>query len=107
MSKVELGYSWSVNFLSAGDEQCCFGAVMVSDGEYGVKAPRLREFDDEVEGDCFKGEGVLWFDWIKGRSCLVYVCFVCLALSTALHIVDNKLFHVRPPIVMFEEGESV
>ena len=62
VSKVELGYFWSVNFLSAGDEQHCFGAVMVGDGEYGVKAPRLREFGDEVEGNCFKGEGILRFD---------------------------------------------
>ena len=36
VSKVELGYSWSVNFFSARDEQRCFGAVMVGDGEYGV-----------------------------------------------------------------------
>ena len=38
MAKVELGYSWSVDYFSARDEQCCFGAVMVSDSEYGVKA---------------------------------------------------------------------
>ena len=37
MSKVELGHSWSVDFFSARDKQCCFGAVMVSNGEYGVK----------------------------------------------------------------------
>ena len=36
VSKVELGHSWSINFFSARDEQCCFGAIMVSDGEYGV-----------------------------------------------------------------------
>ena len=35
------------------------------------------------------------------------VCFVCLALSTALHIVGDKLLHVRPPVVAFEEGKSV
>ena len=62
MSKVELGHSWPINFLSARDEQCCFGAVMVSDGEYGVKAPRLRELGDKVEGNCFEGKGVLQFD---------------------------------------------
>ena len=38
VSKVELGYSWSVDFFSARDEQCRFGAVMVGDGEYGVEA---------------------------------------------------------------------
>ena len=107
MSKVKLGYSWSVDFFSARDEQCCFGAVMVGDGEYGVKASRLGEFGDEVEGNCFEGEGVLWFDWVEGRSSLVCVCFVCLALSTALHIVGDKLLHVRPPVVAFEEGKSV
>ena len=84
VSKVKLGYSWSVDFFSARDEQCCFGAVMVGDGEYGVKASRLGEFGDEVEGNCFKGEGVLWFDCVEGRSSLVSVRFVCLALSAAL-----------------------
>ena len=34
VSKVELGYSWSIDFFSAGDKQCCFGAVVVGDGEY-------------------------------------------------------------------------
>ena len=105
--KVELGYSWSVDFFSARDEQCCFGAVMVGDGEYGVKASRLGEFGDEVKGNCFEGEGVLQFDWVEGRSSLVCVCFVCLALSAALHIVDDKLLHVRPPVVVFEEGKGV
>ena len=38
VSKVELGYSWSVDFFSARDEQRCFGAVMVGDGKYGVEA---------------------------------------------------------------------
>ena len=107
MSKVELGYSWSVDFFSARDKQCCFGAVMVSDGEYGVKAPRFRELGDEVKGNCLEREGVLRFDWVEGGSCLVCVCFVCLALSAALHIVDNKLLHVRPPVVASEEGKSV
>ena len=41
---------------------------MVCDGEYGVKASRFREFGDEVEGDCFEGKGVLWFDWVEGAS---------------------------------------
>ena len=107
MSKVELGYSWSVDFFSAGDKQHCFGAVMVGDGEYGVKAPRLREFGDEVEGNCLKGEGVLWFDWVEGGSGLVCVRFICLALRATLHIVSDKLLHVRPPVVAFEEGKSV
>ena len=80
---------------------------MVGDGEYGVEASRLWEFGDEVEGDCFKGKGILWFDWVEGRSCLVCVCFVCLALSTTLHIVRDELLHVRPPVVAFEEGKSV
>ena len=106
-SKVELSYSWSVDFFSARDEQCCFGAVMVSDGEYGVKASRFREFGDEVKGNCFEGTGILWFDWVEGRSGFVCVCFVCLALSAALHIVSDKLLHVRPPVVTFEEGKSV
>ena len=35
------------------------------------------------------------------------VCFVCLALGAALHVVDNKLLHVRPPVVAFEEGKGV
>ena len=107
VSKVELGYSWSVNFFSAGDEQRCFGAVMVDDGEYGVKASRLGEFGDEVEGNCFEGEGVLQFDWVEGRSSLVCVRFVCLALGATFHIVDDKLLHVRPPVVAFEEGKGV
>ena len=107
VSKVELGYSRSVDFFSTRDEQRCFRAVMVSDGEYGVKAPRLRELGDEIKGDCFEGKGVLWFDWVEGRFSLVCVRLVCLALSAALHIVDNKLLHVRPPIVAFEEGKSV
>ena len=34
VSKVKLGYSWSIDFFSARDEQCCFGAVMVGNGEY-------------------------------------------------------------------------
>ena len=107
VSKVELSYSWFVDFFSARDKQCCFGAVMVGDGEYGVKAPRLRELGDEIKGDCFKGKGVLWFDWVRGRFSLVCVRLVCLALSAALHIIDNKLLHVRPPVVVFEEGKSV
>ena len=78
---------------------------MVSDGEYGIKASRLWEFGDEVKGDCFKREGVLQFDWMEGGSCLVCVRFVRLALSTALHIVSDKLLHVRPPVVVFEEGK--
>ena len=80
---------------------------MVGDGEYGVKALRLRKLGDEVKGDCFEGKGVLWFDWVEWGFSFVCVRFVCLALSTALHIVDNKLFHVRPPVVAFEEGKSV
>ena len=107
VSKVELGYSWSVDFFSAGNEQCCFGTVMVSDGEYGVKAPRLRELGDEIKGNCLEGKGVLRFDWIEGGSCLVCVRFVCLALSATLHVVDNKLLHVRPPVVAFKEGKGV
>ena len=47
------------------------------------------------------------FDWVEGRSSLVCVRFVCLALSAALHIVSDKLLHVRPPVVAFEEGKSV
>jgi hypothetical protein len=107
MSKVELGYSWSIDFFSARDEQCSFGAVMVGDSEYGVIASRFREFGDEAEGDCFEREGVLQFDWVEGRSCFMCVHFVCLALSTAFHIVSDKLLHVRPPVVTFEEGKSV
>ena len=80
---------------------------MVGDGEYGVKASRFREFGDEVEGNCFKGGGVLWFDWVEGRSSLMCVHFVCLALSTALHVVSDKLLHVRPPVVVFKKGKSV
>ena len=80
---------------------------MVGDGEYGVKAPRLRELGDEIKGDCFKGKGILRFDWVEGGSSLVCVCFVCLALGATLHIVDDKLLHVRPPVVAFEEGKSV
>ena len=38
VSKVELGYSWSIDFFSTRDEQRRFGAVMVGDGEYGVEA---------------------------------------------------------------------
>ena len=68
---------------------------------------RNRELGDEIEGDCFKGKGVLWFDWVEGGFSPVCVRFVCLALSATLHIVDNKLLHVRPPVVMFEEGKSV
>ena len=94
MSKVELGHSWSISFLSARNEQCCFKTIMVGDGEYSVRASRFREFGDEVEGNCFKGKGVLWFDRVERRSCLVHICFVCLALSTALHIVSDKLLHV-------------
>ena len=107
VSKVELGYSWSVDFFSAGNKQCCFGAVMVGDGEYGVKALRFRELGDEIKGNCLEGKGVLRFDRVEGGSCLVRVCFVCLALSAALHVVDNKLLHVRPPVVAFEEGKDV
>ena len=80
---------------------------MVGDGEYGVKALRLREFGDEVEGNSFEWEGVLWFDWVEGGSSLVCVRFVCLALGTTLHVVNNELLHVRPPVVVFEEGKSV
>ena len=107
VSKVELGYSWSVDFFSAGDKQHCLGAVVVSDGEYGVKVPRFRELGDEVKGDCFERKGVLWFEWVEGGFSLVSVRFVCLALSAALHIVDNELLHVRPPVVVFEEGKGV
>ena len=80
---------------------------MVSDGKYSVKASRLWEFGDEIEGNCFKGVGILRFDRVEGRSGPVCVRFVCLALSTSLHIVSDKLFHVRPPVVVFEEGKSV
>ena len=80
---------------------------MVGDGEYGVKASRLWEFGDEVEGDCFEGTGILRFDWVEGRSGLMCVHFVCLALGTTFHIVSDKLLHVRPPVVTFEEGKSV
>ena len=80
---------------------------MVGDDEYGVKASRLGEFGDEVKGNCFEGEGVLQFDWVEGGSSLVCVRFVCLALSTTLHIVSDKLFHVRQPVAAFEEGKSV
>ena len=80
---------------------------MVGDGEYGVKASRLWESGDKVECNCFEGKSVLRFDWVEGRSCLMCVCFVCLALSAAFHIVSDKLFHVRPPVVTFEEGKSV
>ena len=107
MSKVELGYSWPIDFFSAGDEQRCLGAVVVGDGEYSVEAPRLRELDDEVKGDCFEGKGVLWFDWIEGGFSLVCVRLVCLALGATFHIVDNKLLHVRPPVVAFDEGKGV
>ena len=107
VSKIELGYSWSVDFFSAGDKQCCFGAVMIGDGEYCVKAPRFRELGDEIKSNCLEGKGVLRFDWVEGGSCLMCVRFVCLALSATLHIVDNKLLHVRPPVVAFEERKSV
>ena len=106
VSKIELGYSWSVDFFSARNKQCCFGAVMVGDGEYGVKTPRLRELGDEVQGNGLEGEGVLWFDRVEGGSCLVCIYFVCLALSAAFHVVDDKLLHVRPPVVAFEEDRK-
>ena len=68
VSKVELGHSWSIDFFPTRDEQRCFRAVMVSNFEYGVKAPRLRKFGDKIKGDCFKRKGVLQFDWVEGRS---------------------------------------
>ena len=34
------------------------------------------------------------------------VCLICLALSAALHIVDDELF-IRSPVVMFNKGKSV
>ena len=63
---------------------------MVSDGEYGIKTSRFREFSDEVNGDCFERKGVLRVDRVEGGSYLVCVHFVCLALSAALHIVDDE-----------------
>ena len=80
---------------------------MVSDGKYSVKASRLWEFGDEIEGDCFEGVGILWFDRVEGGSGFVCVCFVCLALSASFHIVSDQLLHVRPPVVVFEEGKGV
>ena len=35
------------------------------------------------------------------------VRFVCLALGATLHVVNDKLLHVRPPVVAFEEGKGV
>ena len=80
---------------------------MVGDGKYDIKAPRFREFGDEVEGNCFEGKGILWFNWVERGSCFVGVHLVCLAQSAAFHIVSDKLLHIRPPVVAFDKGKSI
>ena len=45
---------------------------MVSDGEYGIRTSRFREFSDEVNGNCFERKGVLQVDRVEG-GLILYV----------------------------------
>ena len=52
----KLCHSLGADVLSAGDEERRLGAIVVSDGEDGVIALRLREFGDEVYRNHLEGE---------------------------------------------------
>src|ERR1700677_1700229 len=53
---VKCGHSFCVDLFLAWDEQGCFGAIVVGDGEYRVISLRHWQLNDEVQCDGFKGE---------------------------------------------------
>ena len=44
-----------IDGFMAGNEDGCFGAIMVGDSENAIKAIEGQKFDNEVHGNCFKG----------------------------------------------------
>ena len=57
MLDVKVSYGGGGGCFMAGDEDGSFGAVVVRDGKDAIKAIGEWEFNDEVHGDGFKGEG--------------------------------------------------
>ena len=80
---------------------------MVHDGEDAIEAVREQEFDDEVHSDSLKGEGgMVGSDGAVGDVGARRVDLGGLAGGASTDKGGDKVFHVRPPVVLCKEKTS-
>ena len=88
----------------AGDENGGFRAVVIGDGEDAVKAIGEREFNDEVHGNGFKGEGgAVGCDGAVRDTGARGINFGGLTGGATTDERGDKGLHMGPPVVFSDE----
>ena len=98
--------TFRVNGLLARDEDACFADVMVCNGKDHVKALGQWELSDKVDCDSLEGQVACRGDWEYWWFCRVGVDFVHLAHGVAFDIGSDKVVHVQPLVVLFNQVNS-
>ena len=104
MLDVKVGNSGGGGCFVAGNENSCFGAVVVHNSEDAIKAVQEREFNDEIHGDGFKGKGgAVGGDGAMRDTGARGDGFGGLTGGAAANEGGDKGFHVGPPVIFGDE----
>ena len=104
MLNIEVSDDGGGGRFVAGNEDGSFRAVMVRDSEDAVKAIRKREFNDEVHGDGFEGEGgVIGGDRAVRDVGVRGIDLGGLAGGATMDKGGDKVLHMGPPVVFHKE----
>ena len=107
MLDIEVSNGGGGGRFMAGNEDGSFRTVMVRDGEDAVEAVRKREFDNEVHGDSFKGEGsVVGGDGAVRDAGERRINLGGLTGGATADKGGDKVLHVGPPVVFCKEKAS-
>ena len=107
MLNIEVGDGGGSGHFVAGNEDSGFRTVMIHDGEDAIEAVGKWEFDDEVHGDSFKGEGgVVGGDRVVRDVGARRINLGGLAGGATTDKGGDKVLHMGPPVVFREEKAS-
>ena len=104
MLDVKVGDGRGGGRFMAGNEDSGFRAVVVCNGEDAIKSVREREFNNEVHGDSFKGEGsVVGGDGAMQDMGARGISFGGLTGGATPDEGGDKGLHVGPPVILGDE----
>ena len=107
MLNIEVGNGGGGGCFVAGNEDGSFQAVMVCDSEDAVKTVGKREFNNEVHGDSFDGEGgASGGDRAVRDTGVRGIDLGGLAGGATTDEGGDKVLHVGPPVIFREEKAS-
>jgi hypothetical protein len=55
ISAVQFSYPYGIYLFVTGEEDCCFGTIVISDGEDSVIPSTQWQFSDKIKGYSLKG----------------------------------------------------